>query len=328
MLESYMTRQCLTYNSEVNSRTQIKSMLSAKSFRPSINTAEQATRWLRIFVSDIYSRLVEEGVLENKRRPKTMNLHHRQGGQTRSRQGPIPSGKKIDEAGLLEIATTLLGQIVLEGKVWPCANLSLAVAGFEDGIAGNMGIGAFLVKGDEAKAINPNTRESSMVDSGLERAEKRRRLVPSMGIGRFFKADSTEEHDDEFGAQTSPNLNLTASPRPQVLEPLKSNATSQSSHEAANGVRQVLEMKNASVLEQQNITGYMCNRCREAFETETALQSHTDWHFAKELEERDRPRTAVRPSGTIQTKKPAGASGKKSARSSKAEKGQSKLTFG
>ena len=75
--------------SEVNARTQIKSMLSAKSFRPTINTSEQAIRWLRIFVADIQSRLVEEGVLEHRRRPKTLNLHHRQGTQMRSRQAPI-----------------------------------------------------------------------------------------------------------------------------------------------------------------------------------------------------------------------------------------------
>src|ERR1700760_3916598 len=73
-------------HSEVNPRTQIKSMLSAKSFRPSINNTEQANKWLRIFVADIYARLVEEGVVENKRRPKTITLHHRQGGQTRSKQ--------------------------------------------------------------------------------------------------------------------------------------------------------------------------------------------------------------------------------------------------
>jgi len=87
---------------EVNSRTQIKSMLSAKSFRPFINTPEQAIRWLRIFSADIYSRLVEEGVLENKRRPKTINLHHRQGGHTKVccnyplfRALQIPSGHFI-----------------------------------------------------------------------------------------------------------------------------------------------------------------------------------------------------------------------------------------
>lgn len=107
-------------NSEVNSRVQIKSMLSAKSFRPSINSVESAVKWLRIFVSDIFSRLVEEGVLENKRRPRSINLHHRHGGQTRSRQGPIPQGRPIDKELLLDLAKNLLNQIVLEGKVWPC----------------------------------------------------------------------------------------------------------------------------------------------------------------------------------------------------------------
>lgn len=115
----------LILSSEVNSRTQIKSMLSAKSFRPTITTQEQAIRWLRIFSADIYSRLVEEGVVENKRRPKTMNLHHRHGSQTKSRQAPISLGKKIDEAGLFDLAKTLLGQIMQEGQVWPCSNISL-----------------------------------------------------------------------------------------------------------------------------------------------------------------------------------------------------------
>ena len=45
-------------HSEVNPRTVLKSMLSAKSFRPTINTEDQAVRWLRIFVADIYSRQI------------------------------------------------------------------------------------------------------------------------------------------------------------------------------------------------------------------------------------------------------------------------------
>ncbi|KOS22331.1 N-acetyltransferase eso1 [Escovopsis weberi] len=137
-------------HSEVNSRTQIKSMLSAKSFRPFISTPDQAVRWLRIFVGDIFSRLVEEGVLDNRRRPRTINLHHRHGGQTKSRQAPIPTGKALDEQLLFSLAQHLLQQIISEGNVWPCANLSLSVGSFEDGVKGNMGIGAFLVKGDEA----------------------------------------------------------------------------------------------------------------------------------------------------------------------------------
>jgi DNA polymerase eta len=82
-------------------------MLSAKSFRPSINTLGQATRWLRIFVADIFSRLVEEGVLENKRRPKNMHLHHRHGSQMKSKSALISTGKKIDES--MYVHLTLAG---------------------------------------------------------------------------------------------------------------------------------------------------------------------------------------------------------------------------
>ena len=185
-------------HSEVNARTQIKSMLSAKSFRPSINTFEQGVRWLRIFVADIYSRLVEEGVLTNKRRPKTINLHHRQGAQMRSRQAPIPSGKLIDEAMLFDVAKSLLGQVVVDGRAWPCANLQLSVGGFEDGITGNRGIGGFLLRGDEAKALMPTSRDSDHPSSGADAdRDRKRRKLEDGGIQRFFTKESSREDQDD-----------------------------------------------------------------------------------------------------------------------------------
>ena len=164
--------------SEVNSRTQIKSMLSAKSFRPHINTVDQGIKWLRIFAADIYSRLVEEGVLENKRRPRTMNLHHRHRGQTKSRQNPIPQARAITEESLFEFAKDLLRQIVTEGNIWPCANLSLSVGGFEDGVKGNMGIDAFVVRGDEADSLQISGSDSFLGCCGTGSAEEE---APSCG---------------------------------------------------------------------------------------------------------------------------------------------------
>ncbi|SPQ19749.1 24fce263-bd86-4799-8f72-74119293c5e9 [Thermothielavioides terrestris] len=173
--------------SEVNSRTQIKSMLSAKSFRPGINTVEQATRWLKIFAADIFARLVEEGVLEHKRRPKTINLHHRHGSQTRSRQSPIPQGRSLDAETLFRLAKSLLHQIVQEGHVWPCSNLSLSVGGFEDGISGNMGIAGFLLKGDEAQAIDPGPRARPAEEAiGLAQPAEKRQRIDDGSIQRFF----------------------------------------------------------------------------------------------------------------------------------------------
>lgn len=319
---SHCIKSANSFYSEVNFRTQIKSMLSAKSFRPTINDPEAAKRWLRIFISDIYSRLVEEGVLENKRRPKTMNLHHRSGGQTKSRQAPIPLGRKIDKAGLFEIATNLLGQIILEGRVWPCANLSLAVGGFEDGVVGNMGISAFLVKGEEAKALN--LRDSEV---GETRPEKRRRIVPTIGIGRFFKTDSAEEqHDEDFGDLSGMDT-LAVLESKAVKVDDTATSTSPEENEATKFDKQVTKLSEKSALHQQYITDFICGRCSVAFDSPETLQNHQDWHFATDLEAEERKRPVPRPA-TIPNKKTSAASNKKKTRSSQPEKGQSKLKFG
>ncbi|KAI9756291.1 MAG: DNA-directed DNA polymerase eta rad30 [Lichina confinis] len=201
--------------SEVNPRTQIKSMLSAKSFRPTISSAEQAERWLRIFAADIFARLVEEGVLDNRRRPRTINLQHRHLGQTKARSCAIPTGRTIDEVVLFDLARTLLRHIIAEGGVWPCANLSLSVAGFEDGITGNRKIGQFLVTGKEATALRESAfaASSSLLpsvsaaagqnfDGHVENSTKRRKLNDKTsdegaGIQKFFRKSTDDSCEKE-----------------------------------------------------------------------------------------------------------------------------------
>ena len=318
-------------DSEVNSRTDIKSMLSAKSFRPSINNFEQAVKWLRIFVADIHARLVEEGVLENKRRPKTMTLHHRQGGVMKSRQIPISLAKRIDEPLLMELAKTLMGQVIVDGRAWPCANLSLAVGGFEDGITGNRGIGSFLVKGDEAKALEaaaPPSRSNTATpvqDEG--RPEKRRKLDDQGALGRFFKTESTmEEHeaddDDDDGGhagQENDDIHSAQDHEQSISDDVRSQTTHQANMAAS----------------------FFCQDCNKTVqETET---EHRDWHFAKDLAAHDSPRTpAESPNQSEQVNsRPPGSAAAKSKRGGgsssrgrpvgaglRAEKGQSKLAFG
>ncbi|KAI0169796.1 DNA/RNA polymerase [Hypoxylon sp. FL1284] len=305
-------------SSEVNSRTQIKSMLSAKSFRPSINNREQGVKWLRIFAADIFSRLVEEGVLENKRRPKTIGLHHRTAGQTRSRQSSIPQGKMLEEATLFELAKALFSQIIQEGQVWPCDNLSLSVGGFEDGVTGNRGIGAFLIKGDEARESKTVSREGSVGPStpAHERPEKRRK-VDSSGIQRFFSkasgGDSNRGVDDDVAEAD------TAKHQIETRE----------------------ESPNRTGEEPTPITNYtkVCRRCDARLEDAEALQSHLDWHLAKDLQDEERGSRIFandRSTGSRSQKTAAAASSsssKKSTRGStssnhKLEHGQSKLKFG
>jgi len=80
------------------------------------------------------------------------------------------------------------------------------------------------------------------------------------------------------------------------------------------------------------MTGYICSRCNEALKSAEDLQSHEDWHFAKDLHDQDRGRAVVpvrslTPS-TSSSKKAATNPNKKKNAKGKPEKGQSKLAFG
>ncbi|KAG5793239.1 hypothetical protein H9Q69_007717 [Fusarium xylarioides] len=328
--------------SEVNSRTQIKSMLSAKSFRPTINSSEQATRWLRIFAADIFARLVEEGVLENKRRPRTMNLHHRHEGQVRSRSGPIPQGRTIDEGSLFELAKDLLSQIIAEGRgVWPCANLSLSVAGFEDGVKGNMGIGAFLVKGEEAEALRSSIPDNRQYSTGPEPSAKKRR-VEDGGIQRFFSKRPSTDHertpltDSHTPGEDPKDSSLPSDPTQKTLSfatkhdyeaPHESDLTMHESH-ASPWHESAFDVQVDQ--QQHSLTDVVCSRCKASFADPEALQSHRDWHMAKDLQdaERVKPTFAERqPAARNSAQKTQGTTSRRS-RGGKLEQGQSRLKFG
>lgn len=279
----------------------VLAMLSAKSFRPSINTVEQSTRWLRIFAADIYSRLVDEGV---ERRPKVTTLHVRHGGETRSRQTPIHHGKNLTEITLFELAKTLLNQMIMEGNVWPCSNISLSVGGFEDvSNSGNHLISQFLFKGEAAKASNESARESS-----TERPAKKRR-VEDNGIYKFFTKNHTTEEDDYDQEH-------------QVLETAAEDGQSERNPDKSQ-LKQLL----------LPATFLTCERCKRQFGDEEELQSHSDWHFAKDLQQEDRSQSAVnRPSHLHKPGKTGVQSYAKKAGlphgEKKVEKGQRRLNFG
>ncbi len=297
-------------SSEVNPRTAIKSMLSAKSFRPSINSFEVACKWLRIFIADIFSRCVEEGVLENKRRPKTINLHHRQGAQTRSKQAPIPMGKTITEDVLYELAKNLLAQVIVDGRAWPCANLSLSVGGFEDGVVGNKGIGGFLLRGDEAKALHSGSvsRRDSAEERKAETPPPGKRRKVDGGIGRFLgQQDSVgSEVDDDHGASTPDmegDMDEGADEHDGSHHPVEPPPSAQP--DAGQGMHQ------------SSIDTYFCTRCSKSIPLSQQAE-HEDFHFAQDLQNQTSSPTRPPPKPIP----PAKSKGRG------IEKGQRKLAFG
>ena len=313
-------------HSEVVSRTQIKSMLSAKSFRPAINTFDQGVRWLRIFVADIYMRLVEEGVVENKRRPKTITLHHRQGGTTSSRQLPIPRGRNIDEILLLDLAKDLLGQVILEGRAFPCSNLSLSVGGFEEGPSSNQSIGSFLVKGENAKAINALRQRDNNSPFEQDQPLEKRRKTTEGGIQRFFK-NELSRGESEGSLDNAEESNGASEEQPErghlPEDPDESLFLSDEEQTAPKPPGTY----------QQSLDAYLCTKCSVNVPNANRAE-HEDWHFAKHLQELEQA-----PSG-LDLPPSAGLNKVKSGRTSKklrrggghaagsSETGQQKLSFG
>jgi DNA polymerase eta len=333
-------------HSEVNLRTQIKSMLSAKSFRPSVNTFEQAVRWLRIFAADIFSRCVEEGVLENKRKPKSINLHHRQGGQMRSRQAPIPQGKTLTEDILFDLAKNLLAHIVVDGRAWPCANLSLSIAGFEDGVTGNKAISGFLVRGDEAKAMADRVSNKHPLPS-FDAPKEKKRKSGHEGIQRFFtnKEESPGSLDDDADLSLERvKKSLAVDKADLSLERVKKSPAVEDADLSQERVKKSLAVNDSPPPSNQEVFNphqtlidtYFCKLCESEVPTSEQAE-HQDWHFATELDRELRTQDQSPPLDKHQ--KPASKSVKLSApsrgrpashdnsSSKNVEKGQSRLMF-
>ncbi|PWW78545.1 DNA/RNA polymerase [Tuber magnatum] len=290
--------------SEVNPRTLIKSMLSAKSFRPHITTTDAASKWLTIFISDICSRMEEEGVLEGKRRPKTMTLSYRSSsGAGKGRSVPI---REVTKTALTAVAQNLLRGVVDDARAWPCAMLSLAVSGFEEREAGNVGIRGFLVSGDAAKDRTAPKPESS---NAVEREPKRRRMGED--IGRFFTRepaayDETPSREDL--------LSEDAAVDPETGDAFDNPPSSPPSATAATGDGRM----------------FLCDRCKTSLPFEDQ-EEHQDWHFAKDLAQEDRAEAMRRiappaPSSPSSQKPKKGSGSGGGKKGSGPEKGQRKLS--
>ncbi|EEP78899.1 conserved hypothetical protein [Uncinocarpus reesii 1704] len=263
--------------SEVTPRTQIKSMSSTKAFRPSITSSEQAEKWLRIFVAEIYGRLVEEGVLEHKRRPKVLTIH-RYTGQTKSRQIPIPSGMALGEEPLFALAKQLLKQIVNDGQMWPCINLSLTVSGFEDGVAGNQSLDGFFTRatGSEKKGPGSIRRQLEGYD---ETADSHRDKMAKV------------QHDfDEDSPVQDSRIDIEEPLAVQGIETVNCALPDGFSGEHQQGLR-------------------LCPQCNKSI-AEAEFDEHQDWHFAKDLQSEERKalhcanvkQGVVKPTGKRQTR--------------------------
>ncbi|KAF3316385.1 DNA-directed DNA polymerase eta rad30 [Orbilia oligospora] len=304
---------------EVLTRTDIKSMLSAKSFTPAITRYQQGENWLKVFCADIVSRVNEEAdepveyspshddsaALGSQpvslRRPRTMTLHHRSGKITKSRQAGIPVGKVFDEELLLPIARNLLKQIEQEGRCWPCGNLSLSVGGFDDiGRGSNRGIGGCRGRAGEEvydRDIVFDDKEAIEIDDGFFHSDENEK--EEMGFDLDVENDLYGDPSTDFLLETHHSSDPTTTTHHKYLN---KNAPPPSTIRTSSSVRtRFFSKENTPTTptttdptkptksqHMEEETAFPCSRCNNKLIPLGELDEHSDWHFAKDLLQEDR----------------------------------------
>jgi DNA polymerase eta len=204
----------------------------------------------------------------------------------------------------------------------PGANLSLSVGGFDEGITGNMGIGAFLVKGEEAHSLKRSSREGSNEATPSKQPEKTRKLEKE-GIQRFFPRTATTACDDENSA-LSPATGRVAGGETSH----KHIGNSMPEWDPADAVARKEASKDNQV---QEPSTYLCRRCNASFEDAEELQCHQDEHLARDFHEEERGSHSFAGHSSLATtgnNKGTSATAKRPTKRKKMEVGQSKLNFG
>ena len=237
-------------HSEVTSRTQLKSVLSAKTFIASLHTIAQAEKWLYIFAADIIGRLEELG----GRGPRTVAVHLQVNGPRapmRSRQGPIPAGARLDIDCLLKLSTELLLALEREGSTWPLVTLSVSVADLHDVERTSRPIDSLLA-----------TQKTQQQDVAGEHEQS---------LSPLWQAPKTA-----LKKRTLFDFNGFSSPVAGTIHDLSPNKK--------------LRCETPVELEQDDNDGgdergsYDCATCDRAIPASSVLE-HLDWHAAVELSE-------------------------------------------
>lgn len=280
--------------SEVSTSTQVKSMLSAKSFRPQIDSIAQAERWIKVLTADLASRLLED---PNQRRPKTMTVHHRIPGASKARQIQIPRGHDLTNEYLANLGMKLLLQISTEGRAFPCFNLSFGLSGFEGLESGVQDIGGFFRK----STIVPISEVSAEQESGVVDA----RLAQSVSDVSPHLIHASSDAQSSSLAEPVSALNssqqadtavLKHSPTSSPAHPLSHEPTHSSTHSPAPGP----EPAPPSPQTIPNDGSFLCDKCKKSIVGETQ-DEHADWHFAVHLSTSLRQHDRTQPQTQTQT---------------------------
>jgi DNA polymerase eta len=259
--------------SEVTDRTQLKSVLSAKTFMVSLRDISQAEKWLYIFAADIMGRLDDLG---GDRRPKTVAVHLQVNGPrapTRSKQGPIPLGATLNTDLLLKLSRDLLLALEKEGSPWPLVTLSVSVNDLVDVERGSRAVDSLFAAAGKTSPL-PSSRNSNgwssnakVVDIKVVEAVKDTRAIPKKRT--LF--------DLGFAQQGPGNEHISKKVR--AVDNLRAKDDAKGD---INGPGSRLHEDAPDAEDSEG--AYDCPTCGRPVPASNVLE-HLDWHTAMELSE-------------------------------------------
>ncbi|GAA5896768.1 hypothetical protein JCM8208_007082 [Rhodotorula glutinis] len=304
---------------EVDTKTQVKSMISSKNFRPSVSKYGEVMHWLNILATELHLRLLDARAESAGLWPKTITFTHRSPSFViRSHQAPFPFTSSLSIAYILRAADKLLRaalssssaptpahgnapSLSSESPVGPYSNMMLSFSGLERLEDGQRGIeGFFAAQQARGTASGAGGARAASVGAGsVEGKVKREVEGPEGEDGRAEKRRRRGKGKALEGKGSSSTTVRSREPTIEVL-PNGTEALVLSSSEDDEGAA-----PPSRRAKRPRAPTYTCARCarvlsvpdgvaerggedevREALEREKA--EHADWHVARDLVETER----------------------------------------
>ncbi|KAH9820691.1 hypothetical protein DFH28DRAFT_1121029 [Melampsora americana] len=258
---------------EVEPKTQVKSMMSSKNFRPSITSWEEGIHWLRILSTDLLARLNEARTLTPGIWPKTIVMHKRDGNyNSTAKQIAFPFTNKLDRSYIFNLAQRLLQEFVIKEnskrkELGSITSLCLAFQTLERLESGQQGIEGFFKQNKGGK---------DTISLGKEGQQ------PGIDIKQIFEPTGDLKEDKS--------------------KPISSTSTQKSKPEGV--LTNFFDQPSSSKMPKSRLQ-FKCERCEKIIQLEPREEwkesqeeeeerlnrlkiEHSDQHFAQDLWKQDR----------------------------------------
>lgn len=253
--------------SQVNTRTDIKSMMATKNFtNDPILTSQDAKEWLKVFAAELKGRILEisESKTHITQYPKTMNISFKCSKMpSQSKQIPFPSQVTPTTLRdtLYDLGCTLLRQIESDAGgygAYPCHLLALGSSNFQNNsslLASNRTLTSFFQPVKNSIQVNPDSPQQEEIEKHA-----------STSIPPITKTVEVEEISRQENHSSEKNS-------PQVDDEEDDEESDLFVTELPEGMSSISTIK--------------CDKCKNEIPIGD-LNEHKDWHFAQELQELDK----------------------------------------